>query len=113
MDEELSSACVEKREESQGGANASRAIAVDTAAAGIHSRRRSGRVPAVAAPAASSRKNGSPTAGMVQFQSPEACTIQYADAANAAGMSRRYGGIHFAQGDLTGHVLGAVRGDGN
>jgi hypothetical protein len=30
----------------------------------------------------------------------------FSDAADAAGMSRRYGGIHFAQGDLTGRALG-------
>jgi hypothetical protein len=30
----------------------------------------------------------------------------FSDAADAAGMSRRYGGIHFAQGDLTGRSLG-------
>ena len=34
----------------------------------------------------------------------------FSDAANAAGMSRRYGGIHFAQGDLTGRSLGRVIG---
>ena len=32
------------------------------------------------------------------------------DAANAAGMSRRYGGIHFQQADLTGRALGRVIG---
>jgi hypothetical protein len=30
----------------------------------------------------------------------------FSDAADAAGMSRRWGGIHFAQGDLTGRALG-------
>ncbi|HTD51580.1 MAG TPA: vanadium-dependent haloperoxidase, partial [Thermoanaerobaculia bacterium] len=30
----------------------------------------------------------------------------FSDAADAAGMSRRWGGIHFAQGDLTGRSLG-------
>ena len=34
----------------------------------------------------------------------------FSDAANAAGMSRRYGGIHFQQGDLTGRALGRVVG---
>jgi hypothetical protein len=34
----------------------------------------------------------------------------FSDAANAAGMSRRWGGIHFAQGDLTGRSLGRVIG---
>lgn len=34
----------------------------------------------------------------------------FSDAANAAGMSRRWGGIHFAQGDLTGRALGRVIG---
>ena len=31
----------------------------------------------------------------------------FTDAANSAGMSRRYGGIHFEQGDLNGRTLGA------
>jgi hypothetical protein len=30
----------------------------------------------------------------------------FSDAADAAGMSRRWGGIHFAQGDLTGRAIG-------
>jgi hypothetical protein len=30
----------------------------------------------------------------------------FSDAANQAGMSRRYGGIHFEQGDLTGRAVG-------
>jgi len=34
----------------------------------------------------------------------------FSDAANAAGMSRRWGGIHFEQGDLTGRSLGRVIG---
>jgi len=34
----------------------------------------------------------------------------FSDAANAAGMSRRWGGIHFQQGDLTGRSLGRVVG---
>ncbi len=34
----------------------------------------------------------------------------FASAADLAGMSRRYGGIHFAQGDLTGRSLGRVIG---
>ena len=34
----------------------------------------------------------------------------FSDAANAAGMSRRWGGIHFADGDLTGRSLGRVIG---
>ena len=33
------------------------------------------------------------------------------NAADQAGMSRRYGGIHFAQGDLVGRALGRVIGD--
>jgi hypothetical protein len=31
----------------------------------------------------------------------------FTDAASSAGMSRRYGGIHFEQGDLNGRTLGA------
>ena len=31
----------------------------------------------------------------------------FTDAANSAGMSRRYGGIHFEQGDLNGRTLGS------
>jgi hypothetical protein len=34
----------------------------------------------------------------------------FSDAADQAGMSRRYGGIHFAQGDLIGRSLGRVIG---
>jgi uncharacterized protein DUF6851/vanadium-dependent haloperoxidase-like protein len=34
----------------------------------------------------------------------------FSDAADAAGMSRRYGGIHFKQGDLTGRALGRTIG---
>lgn len=34
----------------------------------------------------------------------------FSDAADQAGMSRRYGGIHFAQGDLVGRGLGRVIG---
>ena len=34
----------------------------------------------------------------------------FSDAANAAGMSRRWGGIHFAQGDLQGRAAGRVVG---
>jgi hypothetical protein len=35
----------------------------------------------------------------------------FADAANSAGLSRRYGGIHFEQGDLNGRTLGSQIGD--
>ncbi len=35
----------------------------------------------------------------------------FSSAADAAGMSRRWGGIHFEQGDLTGRSLGRVIGD--
>ena len=35
----------------------------------------------------------------------------FSDAANSAGMSRRYGGIHFEQGDLNGRTLGAQIGN--
>jgi hypothetical protein len=35
----------------------------------------------------------------------------FADAANSAGLSRRYGGIHFEQGDLNGRTLGSQVGD--
>jgi hypothetical protein len=31
----------------------------------------------------------------------------FTDAANSAGMSRRYGGIHFEPGDLNGRALGS------
>lgn len=34
----------------------------------------------------------------------------FSEAANQAGMSRRYGGIHFAQGDLAGRSIGRVIG---
>jgi hypothetical protein len=34
----------------------------------------------------------------------------FSSAADQAGMSRRYGGIHFAKGDLTGRALGRVIG---
>ena len=33
-------------------------------------------------------------------------TLTFSDAANQAGMSRRYGGIHFEQGDLMGRAMG-------
>lgn len=32
----------------------------------------------------------------------------FLDAANQAGMSRRYGGIHFEAGDLTGRAVGQL-----
>jgi hypothetical protein len=35
----------------------------------------------------------------------------FTDAANQAGLSRRYGGIHFEQGDLNGRTLGSQIGD--
>jgi hypothetical protein len=35
----------------------------------------------------------------------------FADAANSAGLSRRYGGIHFEQADLNGRILGRQVGD--
>jgi hypothetical protein len=35
----------------------------------------------------------------------------FTDAANSAGLSRRYGGIHFEQGDLNGRTLGSQVGD--
>ena len=34
----------------------------------------------------------------------------FSDAADAAGMSRRYGGIHFRSGDLAGRQIGRVVG---
>ena len=34
----------------------------------------------------------------------------FTDAANQAGISRRYGGIHFKAGDLTGRAVGKVVG---
>ena len=35
----------------------------------------------------------------------------FSDAANQAGISRRYGGIHFEIGDLTGRVTGRLVAD--
>ena len=35
----------------------------------------------------------------------------FTDAANQAGISRRYGGIHFEAGDLTGRVTGRLIAD--
>jgi hypothetical protein len=35
----------------------------------------------------------------------------FTDAANEAGMSRRYGGIHFARADLAGRKLGRLVAD--
>ena len=35
----------------------------------------------------------------------------FKDAANQAGISRRYGGIHFEAGDLTGRVTGRLIAD--
>ncbi|HYK31573.1 MAG TPA: vanadium-dependent haloperoxidase [Streptosporangiaceae bacterium] len=35
----------------------------------------------------------------------------FTSAANQAGISRRYGGIHFADGDLTGRLLGTIAGE--
>jgi hypothetical protein len=32
----------------------------------------------------------------------------FSDAADQAGLSRRYGGIHFEQGDLDGRAVGRV-----
>lgn len=34
----------------------------------------------------------------------------FSDAANQAGMSRRYGGIHFVKGDMMGRALGRLVG---
>jgi hypothetical protein len=34
----------------------------------------------------------------------------FSDAANQAGISRRYGGIHFKAGDLTGRMIGHIVG---
>jgi len=35
----------------------------------------------------------------------------FTDAANQAGISRRYGGIHFVQGDLNGRDVGRLVGE--
>ena len=35
------------------------------------------------------------------------CWATFKEAADEAGMSRRYGGIHFENGDLEGRILGA------
>src|SRR3954470_15152815 len=83
-DGDPSSTWLESRDESQGGAKASNATAAETTAIGTASRLRRSRLSPEAAPAPSRTKNGRPTAGIVQFQSPEACTSQYAAAPNAA-----------------------------
>lgn len=44
--------------------------------------------------------------GLTPAQPVELRWATFTDAANEAGMSRRYGGIHFAQGDLVGRALG-------
>jgi hypothetical protein len=48
--------------------------------------------------------------GLVPLNDLTLSWATFSDAANAAGMSRRYGGIHFQQGDLTGRALGRVVG---
>jgi hypothetical protein len=50
------------------------------------------------------------------FTPAEAVTLHwdtFVDAANQAGISRRYGGIHFKAGDLTGRAMGKIVGDIN
>lgn len=44
--------------------------------------------------------------GLVPAQPVRLEWATFTEAANEAGMSRRYGGIHFAQGDLVGRALG-------
>ena len=48
------------------------------------------------------------------FYALHALTLRWAtftDAANQAGISRRYGGIHFKAADLTGRAVGQIVGD--
>jgi hypothetical protein len=45
--------------------------------------------------------------GVVPAKNTTLTFKSFTDAANSAGMSRRYGGIHFEQGDLNGRTLGA------
>ena len=44
--------------------------------------------------------------GVVPAKNTTLTFKSFTDAANSAGMSRRYGGIHFEQGDLNGRTLG-------
>ena len=44
--------------------------------------------------------------GLVPAKNTTLTFKSFTDAANSAGMSRRYGGIHFEQGDLNGRTLG-------
>ena len=45
--------------------------------------------------------------GLVPAKATTLTFKSFTDAANSAGLSRRYGGIHFEQGDMNGRTLGA------
>jgi hypothetical protein len=45
--------------------------------------------------------------GLVPAKNTTLTFKSFTDAANSAGMSRRYGGIHFEPGDLNGRTLGS------
>ena len=45
--------------------------------------------------------------GLVPAKNTTLIFKSFTDAANSAGMSRRYGGIHFEPGDLNGRSLGS------
>ena len=45
--------------------------------------------------------------GLVPAKNTTLTFKSFTDAANSAGMSRRYGGIHFEAGDLNGRTLGS------
>lgn len=49
--------------------------------------------------------------GLVPAQPVTLTWMTFSEAADEAGMSRRYGGIHFTAGDLTGRVLGRKVGE--
>jgi hypothetical protein len=48
-----------------------------------------------------------PSPGLVPAKATTLTFKSFTDAANSAGLSRRYGGIHFEQGDMNGRTLGA------
>jgi hypothetical protein len=49
--------------------------------------------------------------GLVPAKNTTLTFKSFTDAANSAGMSRRYGGIHFEPGDLNGRTLGSQIGN--
>jgi VCPO second helical-bundle domain len=49
--------------------------------------------------------------GLVPARATVLTFKSFTDAADQAGLSRRYGGIHFTDGDLNGRALGAKIGD--